>query len=794
MAYHAPSVQLASPQALNGLIGVELSQVDTLALASQIADALHAAHERGHVYGNLRPTGILVDGDHAVTFLEPKAVDHSAPARVATYVSPEQLRGRGVDRRTDIWAFGCVLFEMLSGTPAFSGDTEEAARAAVLERNPDWSRLPATVPTRIVHLLQHCLHKDPKDRLHHIADARIEIDATRRTDTDFIERTSRWRIGARLGWIAAAVLLITNAWLAWSWLRPAPAVTASRGAAGSLRATIPVSPGATLVIGRGSSLALSPDGRQLVYVAEAQGRTRLYRRSLDRTDAVPIEGTAGAADPFFSPDGQWIGFFAGENLMKIPVAGGAAVTIADAPTQRGLAWSDDDIIFVTPRDNTGVWRVPASGGALEQVTTLADGDASHRWPQVLPGGAAVMYTIWNGAWDPAQVAVQPLEDGRLDPSRSRTIILTGGGSARYVAGPVPNHGSIVYASDTALMAVPFDLSRLQVTGQPQRMADGLVTNFSGGAQLAVSRSGVVAYVSSGGEAGERELAWVTRTGTVTPAAKLSGLGRWYDLSPDGRKVVRYKGDGAGAAVWIDDLTTGASTLVTPGGAASAGPADRLNAVWSGDGRHIAYAAGTPLNLFVVTADGKGAEQRLTTAAKTQWPGSWSPDGRTLALVENHPQSGSDIWLLPLDGLQPGAPRPFLSTPFNESAPMISPDGRWLAYQSNESGRYEVYVQPFPDGGRRLQVSTDNGVYPRWSPRGDELFFRSSSTRAGMSVAAFDGRGHFAPARQIFELRRFESILEVAPDATRFLMMPAAATSAAPAQINIMANWIGGHEQ
>jgi hypothetical protein len=344
------------------------------------------------------------------------------------------------------------------------------------------------------------------------------------------------------------------------------------------------------------------------------------------------------------------------------------------------------------------------------------------------------------------------------------------------------------------MAVPFDLSRLQVTGQPHAIAEGLVTNFSGGAQLAVSRSGVLAYISSSGEGNERELAWVTRAGDVAPAVKLSGLGRWFDLSPDGGKVVRYKGEGASAGVWIDDLTSRASTLVTPGGAASAGPADRLNAVWSGDGRHIAYAAATPLNLFAVTADGAGTGQRLTTSANTQWPGSWSPDNRTLAFVENHPQSGSDIWLLPLNGMQPGPPRPFLSTPFNESAPMISPDGRWLAYQSNESGRYEVYVQPFPDGGRRIQVSTDNGVYPRWSPRGDELFFRSSSTRAGMSVAAFDGRGHFTPARQLFELRRFESILDVAPGATRFLMMPAAAASAAPAQINIVATWSGGDER
>jgi len=794
MAYHLPPVQFASPQALSGLLTVELTQVDTMTLASRIADALHAAHERGHVHGDLRPATVLIAGDQTVTFLEPQSVVPVAGARIAAYVSPEQIRGRAVDRRTDIWAFGCVLFEMLSGTPAFSGDSDEAARAAVLERHPDWSRLPARVPTRIVHLLQHCLQKDPKDRLHDIADARIEIDATRRTDTDFVERASRARIGSRAGWIAAAVLLATNAWLASGWLRPAPSTAASSGEAPPLHAVIPVAPGASLAIGRGSSLAISPDGRQLVYVAESQGRTQLYRRPLDRADAAPIEGSVGAADPFFSPDGRWIGFFAGENVMKIPAAGGAAVTIADAPTQRGLAWSADDTIYVTPRDNTGLWRVPASGGALEPVTTLADGDASHRWPQVLPGGTAVIYTIWNGAWDPARIAVQPLEGGKPAPGRDRRIIVTGGGFARYVPGPAANLGRLIYARAEELVSVPFDLSRLEVTGEPVPIADGLIANFSGGAQFAVSPSGMLAFVTSSGESQDRELVWVTREGKTTPAAKLPGLGRWFDLSPDGRRVVRYKGEGAGGTVWVDDLITGASTLVTPRGAASAGPADRLNAVWSGDSRHIAYAAGTPLNLFAVTADGKGTEQRLATSAHTQWPGSWSPDGRLLAFVENHPQSGSDIWVLPLDVLQPAAARPFLSTPFNESAPMISPDGRWLAYQSNESGRYEVYVQAFPDGGRRIQVSTDNGVYPRWSPRGDELFFRSLSTRAGMAVASFDGRGRFTPARQIFELRRFESILDVTPDAARFLMMPAATREAAPSHINIVANWTGGRER
>ncbi len=774
------------------MLAAALSQREALSLASAIAHTIFTAHERGIIYGMLSPAAIFVGDDRSVT-VDP-AAGAAAPDRWhSTYLSPEQVRGRPADRRSDIWAFGCILFEMLSGSPAFASDSPLApARSAVLERHPDWSRLPGDVPTRILHLLRHCLQKDPKDRLHDIGDARIEIDATLRTDTDFIERvaSSKSRLGPRLGWMTAALLPIVAAWLFGDRLLPAAAD--ETGAVPAMHAVVPVQPGATLAIGRGASIALSADGSRLVYVAESQGQAQLFLRPLDRFDARPVPGSTGAADPFFSPDGRWIGFFAGENLMKVPVDGGAAVTIAGMPTQRGLTWTADDMIYVTPRDNTGLWRVPATGGALEAVTTLADGDASHRWPQVLPGGTAVMYTIWNGAWEPARIAVQPLAGGKADPNQPRRIIVTGGGFARFVPGGGTGQGRVIYTNGDALFSVPFDVRRFETTGPPRSLADGLITNFSGGAQFAVASNGLIAYVSSGGEPQERELDWVTREGTTTLAAKLPGLGRWYDLAPDGRRVVRYKTDGATRDVWVDDLSTGATTrLSRRNEPSSSGPIDRLNAAWSGDGRAVVYAAGQPLNLFTAAADGSGGEQRLTTNINTQWPGSWSPDGSTIAFVENNPQSGSDIWLVSLDAARrPGAVRPFLSTPFNESAPMISPDGRWLAYQSNESGRYEIYVQPFPGGGQRIQVSPDNGVYPRWSPRGDELFFRSASTRAGMSVAAFDGRGRFSPPRQLFELRRFESILEVSPDAQRFLMMPAEARGSAPAVVHVMTQGAG----
>jgi serine/threonine-protein kinase len=535
----------------------------------------------------------------------------------------------------------------------------------------------------------------------------------------------------------------------------------------------------TFIIGRGSSVAISPDGSQLVYVAEAEGRTQLFLRPLNQPDARPIDGTGDAADPFFSPDGRWIGFFAGENVMKVPAGGGAAITVAGAPTQRGLAWGFDDTMFVIPRDNTGVWRVPANGGTLEQLTSLVDGDVSHRWPHVLPGNVALMYTIWSGEWDTAQVVVQPLAGGRVDTSRPRKIIIQAGGSARFIPGAGNADGRIIFARSETLMAVPFDLSRLETTGEPTLVADGVLMNFSGGAQFAVSPAGVIAYVASPGEPEESELLWVTRDGTVSTAARVPGLGRWYDLAPDGRRIVRYKTDGPAHDVWIDDLTTGSSIQVSHRVKPSTwGPIDRLNAVWMDDSRSVVFAAGQPLNLYSVSADGKGAERRLTTSLNIQWPGSLSHDGRILAFVENSPSSGSDIWVLPIDANgNPGNARAFLSTPFNESAPMISPDGRWLAYQS------------------RIQVSADQGVYPRWSPRGDELFFRAGGNRQGMAAVTVDARTGPDPAslRQLFQLRGVESILEVSPDAQRFLMLRSFARQSPPTRIHLLANWSPPHD-
>ena len=629
---------------------------------------------------------------------------------------------------------------------------------------------------------------NPKHPFHDAADAPIEIEAAQRVDRGLGDtRVARPLVASRLGWVVIASLVAVNALVAWSWRRstrdaPAPRETTPT----ALRAVVQLPADTTLVLGRGSAVAFSPDGRRIVYTAESKGTRHLYLRSLDRFDSTLIPGSERATDPFFSPDGQWLGFFADEKLKKIPVDGGTAMTLADAQAPRGQAWGIDDTIFITPRDNTGLWRVRAHGGKLEPATTLADGESSHRWPQVLPGGKGLLYTIWSGGWETAQIVMQPLDGG------ARRVLLTGGGCGQFVRDETGDRAYLVYARAEGLMAVPFDPVRLAVTAQPVPIVDGVITNLSGGAHFAVSATGSLAYVSESGSVVERELVWTARNGAETHATTLRGMNRSFNLSPDGTRIARYNTDGLTRDVRAEDLSKGASTRISVRtDPVSPAPPDRLNAVWSADGNHVAYGAGLPMNLFRASPGG-GREERLTTSRNPQWPASWSPDGKTLAFVEFDPLSGSDIWLLDVDtARKPGSARPFLRTPFTESAPAISPNGRWLAYQSNESGRFEVYVQPFPEGGRRWQVSTDHGVYPRWSRRGDELFFRSGPTRAGMTSVSvtWDPDFHPGASRVLFDARRYESTFDVSPDGHRFLMMPMLPPTAGATQMNVVVNWL-----
>lgn len=604
--------------------------------------------------------------------------------------------------------------------------------------------------------------------------------------------TARPLIATRAGWAVIVVLAMGGAALVWNWRRSG---AETRGVAapssGAVRAVVQLPPGTTLAIGRGSAVALSADGRTIAYTAQSGGSVHLYLHPLDRFESAALAGTDGATDPFFSPDGRWLGFFAGDHLKKIPIERGAAVTLADATAPRGSAW-DGDAVLLTPRNNTALWRVPTTGGRPEPATTLAAGEMSHRWPQILPRGAGVLFTIWNdNGWEPAQIAAQP-RDGR-----EHRVILTGGGFGRFIGTADDENGFLVYTRHEQLFAVPFNLSTLEMAGRPVVVVDGVVTNLSGGAQFAVSASGSLAYVSGSGGEGERSLVWVDRNGRQSASIALRGMRPLFDLSPDGARVARYNAEGPTRDVWIEELASGASTQITfdgePVSTAVQVPSDRLNAVWSPDGDSIVYAAGFPAsNLFRVPATGGATPERLTTGASNQMPVSWSPDGRALAFVELDPLSGADIRLLMFDdSMRPVGVRPFLSTPFSESMPVISPDGRWLAYISNESGRFEVYIQPFPAGGPRGQISTDGGVYPRWSRTGRELFFRSGPTRADMMAAAVTGTANLQidPPRRLFDASEYDAFFAVSADDQRFLVMPRLEANAVTTQINVVVDWL-----
>jgi Tol biopolymer transport system component len=771
---------------------------DALATAKQITEALEAAHEQGIIHRDLKPANIKVRADGTVKVLDfglAKALDPPAgteaaalansptitsPAMTqrgvilgtAAYMSPEQARGLPLDKRSDLWAFGCVLYEMLTARQPFTGGTVSDVSAAILSREPDWMTLPQATPAVIRKLLRRCLEKDRRRRLADAADARLEIEealASPEAETVAPTRSRSLRVGPVVVAVALLGVALLTALVVWAVMRPAaqaPMLLA--------RFTIVPPPGQALAVsGTARDLALSRDGTHLIYVG---GRGQLMVRPLDRLDALPVPGVTNARAPFLSPDGRWIGFFTGVSgeLRKVSVTGEPPISICRiVGVTRGASWSPDDtIVFATNEPTTGLLRVSVAGGQPKVLTTpdLTKGvEEDHLFPSVLPGGQSVLFTIapvaarWgegrlSGSGADVQVAVLDLETGQ------RRTLLRGASQAEYV-----DTGHLIYNAGGTLRAVRFDLAKLEVLGDPAPVLEQVITGGSGAANFSVSGHGTLAYVPGGAgsqTSGGSSLVWVTRQGREERIAAPLRNYVYPSLSPDGTRAALAIDDEE-RDIWSWDFTRQTLTRLT------FDPGREWYPGWTPDGRRIVFvsARGSVFNLYRRFADGTGSDERLTTSPHVQFgTPSFPPDGTRVVFTEVTPETGEDLMMLSLDG----TPRtePLLQTPFAERNAQISPDGHWLAYESNESGQEEIYVRPFPkvsDG--RWQISVGGGNVPLWARSGRELFFRSGDSLMAVSVQTAPTFSAANPTK-LFEgyVSGLGRTYDVSRDGERFLMI------------------------